>query len=420
MLPVVRKPGKTSNRDGIWTLAINGLLVFLLCCWSPTRARGSDFRWLPEINFRGEYDDNVTFDSKNETSDYIGICSPKVTFSYLTERASIDGTLGADLIRYWDETELNTEHQRYQVNGSHQITEKTALNASAGYIKDTTLESELRETGLVNYRENRHRYNLGGGSTYQLNELTSLEINYIYSKTNYRGDEYDDYDSHTIVGQLNRQLNNQRDVITLQPYYAYYDSSASTVDNYGFQLGWHHLYSETLDFTLFGGARYTHTEYKYWTYRQVPAPYPFPVYTLVRETEKDGNWGGVVDFTLHQTGELWDSSIEYSHDLSYGSNGQVLNHDRFTARTSYKITSRFRVAMRATLSRSKSEKDFGYNEENSRYYDLEPSLRYRLGRQHYLNFGYRYAHVYDKTLSDHQKYDRNRVWLSLTFRFPQQ
>ncbi|MBW1644906.1 MAG: outer membrane beta-barrel protein [Deltaproteobacteria bacterium] len=381
----------------------------------PAGARGGDFRWLPEIHLRGEYDDNVTFDNDHIKSDYVGTCSPKVTFSYLTEKSQIDGTLGVDILRYADETDLNTEYQNYRVKGSRQVTEKLALDAKASFIKDTTLESELRETGLVNYRENRYRYNVGGGATYQLNELSSLALNYTYSKTNYHGDENIDYDAHTVVGQFNRLLASQRDVVTLQPYYNYYDSSVSTVNNYGCQLGWNHRFSETLEFTAFGGARYTHTRYDQWERWRLPGPYP--IYILVKERETDGNWGGVADVTVKKTGELWWGTLEYSHDLSYGSNGETLKHDRFSCRAGYRLTPRLRASLSAAFSWSKSDDE--YSDEDSEYYHLQPGLSYNLTENHRLGLSYRYAHVYDKTLRHDQKYDRNRVWLTLTFRFPE-
>ncbi len=398
-----------------YRLVLACLLLLPIVFSFPPPVQGGDFRWLPTIQLKGEYDDNITFDNDNEISDEVFTCSPAVTFSYLTERASLDGSLAVDILRYLDENDFDTEYQRYRVDGSYQLSEKFRGQASASFIKDTTLESELDETGLRNYREDRERWNLGGGVSCQLNERTSWQLNYTYGKTNYDGDENVDYDSHTVVGQLNRLLDNQRDTVTLQPYYNYYDSSISTVNNYGLQAGWNHKFNETFEITVFGGARYTHSKYRRHFYRLVFIPYP--VYVFDKETETDGNWGGVADVLLRKTAERWSATLDYSNDLSYGSSGETLRHNRISGHADYRINTRLRAAFSASFSLSKS--DDQYSDEDSQYYHFSPSLTWEMTENHRLGITYTYAHMYDKTLSENSKYDRNRIWISLTFRFPQ-
>ncbi|OPX19252.1 MAG: hypothetical protein BZ151_10255 [Desulfobacca sp. 4484_104] len=413
--PIGKKPAalRPARRHQYHLLSVLFLLL-LIFFFSSSLAYSGGFHWLPTIQLKSEYDDNITFDNDNEISDEVFTCSPAVTFSYLTERSSLDGSLAVDILRYFDESNLDTEYQRYRVDGSYQLSEKFRGDASAGFIKDTTLESELDETGLRNYRQDRRRWNLGGGINYQMNERTSWQIHYTYGKTNYDGDENVDYDSHTVVGQLNRLLDNQRDTVTLQPYYNYYDSSISTVNNYGLQAGWNHVFNETCELTVFGGARYTHTKYRRHFYQLAFVPYP--VFILDEETETDGNWGGVANILLRKSAERWSATLDYSRDLSYGSSGETLRHDRITGRFNYRISTRLRAGFTTGFSLSKS--DDQYSDEDSQYYHFSPNLNYNLTENHRLGITYTYAHMYDKTLSKNSKYDRNRIWITLTFRFP--
>jgi len=66
-----------------------------------------------------------------------------------------------------------------------------------------------------------------------------------------------------------------------------------------------------------------------------------------------------------------------------------------------------------------SKSDDSIDNENTRYYEVTPSLYYNITRDHRLEVGYSYANDYDKTLTDNREAERNRVWILLTFNFPQ-
>jgi len=398
-------------------LATVTLLVLFLHPLLPVNARSADFSWEPAISIKGEYDDNIAFDNIDKIDDYLATISPSLTFKYASERLTINNRMGADILRYNDETDLDDEYLRCNLDGEYLLTEKFSLTGRGSYIKDTTLESELEETGLVNYREDRRRYTLGGGFAYRLSEINSWQLDYSFGKTNYDGYQNIDYDFQSVTGTFQHRLANMRDVIILQPYYYYYDSDVSQVDNYGLSLGFEHPFSETLNLSMFAGVRYTESSYDRQQIRWMLVSPGILVPVLVTSTENDNNWGGVSDISLKKTAERWTADLGYNRGLSYGSSGESIERDRFRLSGSYDISSRWRARLSTSLSYSQSDSD--YSDEDSRYFNLTPSISYKLTEQHSLVLAYSYAEVYDKTLADNRHYDRNRIWLSLNFRFPQ-
>ena len=392
------------------------LVLFLLPLLSAT-ARSADISWLPTLTLKGEYDDNIAFENRDKIDDYLATISPSLSLKYASERLILNSSLAADILRYTDESDLDDEYLHCNLDGEYLLTEKLSLTGQGSYIKDTTLESELEETGLVNFRENRRRYTLGGGFAYRLSEVNSWQLDYSFGQTNYDGYQNIDYDFQSISYTFQHRLANMRDVIILQPYYYYYDSDVSQVDNYGLSLGFEHPFNETLNLSMFAGVRYTESSYDQQQLRLVEIAPGIFAFVLVTSTENEDNWGGVADVSLKKTAERWTAELGYNRDLSYGSSGESIERDRFRLSGSYNISTRWRARLSASLSYSESDSDF--SDEDSRYFNLTPSISYKLTEQHSLVLAYSYAEVYDKTLDSNRHYDRNRCWISLNFRFPQ-
>jgi len=392
------------------------LAFLLLLLQLPTIAWTADFNWKPSLSLKGEYDDNISFDNTDKINDYLATISPSISLKYASERLKLNSSLALNVLRYTDETELDDEYQHYNLDGKYLLTEKLSLTGQGSFVKDTTLESELEETGLVNFREDRRRYNLGGGFAYRLSEINNWQLEYSFGQTDYDGRQNIDYDFQTVSCTFRHQLANMRDIIILQPYYYYYDSKISQVDNYGFSLGFEHPFSETLSLSMFAGVRYTESTYDQQQLRLLEIAPGIFAFGLVTQTEDEDNWGGVADISLKKTAERWTAELGYNRDLSYGSSGENIERDRFRLSGSYNISSRWQARLATSLSYSQSDSDF--SDKDSRYFNLTPSINYKLTEQHSLVLAYSYAEVYDKTLSSNPHYDRNRIWMAINLRFP--
>lgn len=356
---------------------------------------------VPSLKVKETYDDNVTFSRTDKQDDFVTSINPELMLEYATELLSLESRAALDLLRYADDSDLDTENYRLGLTGRYGVLERFTLSGNFSYLKDTTLESELEETGLVNLREDRERYTGGGGISYKLSERSDVGLDYTYGDTRYDSQDQVDYDSHSLTFSYNRYFNDQLDVFTIQPYYVGRDSDISQTDNYGLSLGWAHAFSETWRMTCFLGARYTEIDYVY-----------SPWYR-----GKESTRGGVADMSVAKTGEITTATIGYSRDLHYSSYGEPIETDKIYLRANRMMTRRLGVAFSGSLYFTESEGEFLV--EDSSHVELSPSLNYRLTRQHSLRAGYSYSRHCDKTRSRNEDYDRHRAWVLLDFRFPQ-
>jgi hypothetical protein len=356
-----------------------------------------DIALVPSLDIRGEYDDNVLFERTKEIDDYLATISPALTLDYATELLNLESNMGVDFLRYADEKDLNTQNQRFALNGGYRFTERWALSGNFSYIKDTTLESELEETGLVNVRQDRHRYNAGGGLSYQVSELSDMNINYIHTKTDYDFVGNVDYDYDAITLSHNRHLKSERDIITIQPSYSNWDYEVSEMDNYGLSFGWSHSFSETLRLRAFLGARYTEVHFG-------------------DERQDYENWGGTADISLRKTGEISSTLLGYRHYFRTSASGEAIEVDRIYCNLRRGVIGRLGIRFSGNLYSTRSEDIFGG--KNTRYFNVIPSLDYQITEDHTLQLAYVYSREEDKTLTADPERERNRVWIALNFRFP--
>ncbi|HDS15871.1 MAG TPA: hypothetical protein ENN66_04520 [Proteobacteria bacterium] len=394
-------------------------LILILWLASPglLRAATGDFSCTPSLQFRAEYDDNINFDNENEKSDWLGVFIPTLTASWRTPRIDLKSSLEGEIRRFAAETRYNDEYQRYRLNGSFQATEKLVLEGGAAYTKDSILDSELKETGIVEGLYARKRGSLDAKARYRLGERLFSGFSYGYSDTTYDSPNDIDYDSHSLVGSISYLRRNQRDQFFLQPQYYRYNSEISTVDNYGLSLGWTRELSEKLSLTCYLGLRYTESEYRYSTW----IPFFDSGSGLISWRRKklsftEDDWGGTADISLSGRTETLTYKLAYNRDLSYTSTGSPIDRDRLTGSLRWTVSRRLHSGFAAGLYFSKANDD--YNDEDSTYFYLHPDLSWQLTEKHSLQLHYLYAATTDKTLSDNRSYDRNRVWLALVFNFP--
>jgi len=372
-------------------------LIISLFFYALLPAVAQDITLVPSLEIRGEYDDNVLFTRTNEIDDYLTTIGPALTLDYATELLNLESKIAVGFLRYADEKDLNTENQRYVLNGGYRFTERWNLNGNFSYIKDKTLESELEETGLVNVREDRHRYNAGGGLSYQVSELSDMNINYIHTKTDYDFVGNVDYDYDAVTLSYNRRLKSERDIITVQPSYSSRDSEVSEADDYGLSFGWSHSFSETLQLRAFLGARYTEVRFG-------------------DERQDYENWGGTADISLRKTGEVSSTLIGYRRDLRTSAYGEAIEVDRIYCDLRRRVIGRLGIGFRGNLYFTRSEGNF--DGEDSRYFEVIPSLNYQITENHTLELAYVYSREEDRNLAEDRERERNRVWIALNFTFP--
>jgi len=356
---------------------------------------------VPSLGLMAEYNDNIDFDHNGiERDDFIFTVSPGLSLDYKTERTTFGATARVDVFKYADYTDEDYNRQIYGLKASHKLLERLSVRARAGYIRDTTQDSYLEDTGIITTRSTVHRYSGGAGLTYNLTEVSDLDFDYNHRQTDYTSEGDVDTQTDTAGFAYRHAFLERRYILTVAPVYTRDDSDESTVNSYSLALGLSHRFRETLVANISAGTRYSDTEYH------------------LRDTS-DTNWDWIADASVTQTWETATASIGYARNLYYSSDGDAVNVDRFYARASKRFTEQFGASLAGTLYFTKSDGNF--NNEDSRYYQISPSLFYNITRDHRLELGYSYTNDRDKTLDDDfgdREIERNRVWLLMTFNFP--
>ncbi|MDF1556253.1 MAG: outer membrane beta-barrel protein, partial [Deferrisomatales bacterium] len=345
---------------------------------------------------RGTYDDNIGFSRADSTSDFVFKASPELALERTKERSRLEVGAGLDFVNHADESDLNRIQERYRGAGSYDLTERLTISAETGYMKDSTLESELERVGRVITLADRFRFQGGGGVEYSLNPRSDLGAEYKLSRTAFSAGDSVDYDGHEVALRYSVRTRNETDVYLVRPAYTRYGSDVSDVDSFALTLGMTRSFDETLSATAVGGARYSRVNQE--------------------RGGTDRNWTGVVDLSVRYQGQTGSASLSYTRDLIYGSDGETLEQDRVQARLRKHLTERVAVGLVASAYRLRGGS--GSQDLDGAHCDATPSVRYNMTRWNVLTLAYQYSYDRDQAVSGDEVATRNQVWIALNMTWP--
>lgn len=403
---------------GYWIVAL-GVAV---CVLIPAQGMAGALNLTPLVDVTAGYDDNVYYTYAQREADYLATAKPGFTLDYNSEVYTVRSSGYVEFLRYLHNSSINRENYYALLDGAVKLTERLNLKGDFSFINDTTLDTQVEETGIVGLRTDRKRYNAGGELAYAVTSLSNVGMAVNHQSTRYGSDRYEDYDYESAQGFYNLQFNNSRDQFTILPYYGYWKSDVSTVNNYGLSFGLTHVFSETLSLEVFVGPRFTQTDQEYTIPTLVYDP-GTGSFRLVDKTIKnsDSTWGGSGNIQLKKNWLQTSGSVGFSHDLTYSSNvgrdAEAIEVDRFFFTGSHSITTRLRVGLSGSFYISESATSIG-DQQDTRYLTVSPFIGYDLTRDYALRLDYAYSWTKEEELRTGSNKDRNRVWLTFTGRWP--
>lgn len=388
------------------TLCFLGLNMFFIG-WS------SDFYFSSYLYLKNYYDDNVAFTYYPE-EDFYFIISPALFSTYKTEIFNISSRIKAESYNYFSKTRLNTFNYSLEFRSNYWKSSRLNFSLGGSIIKDTTLESELKETGIVRFRQDRNRYIFSPGISYKLTELSQISFDFSASRTEYEWKYSVDYNDYLLSATFKKALHNEKDAFLAQIYYHNIDSENSQVEDRGFMLGWERLLSLTSKISFYTGIRYTTTEY-YRTYVSLTyLPYwPFIKVDFLKKTERDHEWGSLIDFLWEKKNECSRYLLKINKSLSYSSFGQSIDRWKISSNIIHFMGSRWRLKLSFFYAHTSSNGQV-YKEKNT-YYSFSPQIVYSLKERWLLELAYKYARFHNRVTD--RDYDRNQIWVGLTFKF---
>ena len=393
-----------------------GMLQFLAT--NPSRA--AEWSMEPSVDLRTEYNDNINFTSAPHPSVWGVILSPDIKFSGTTEALNVTGGLRFNFNRYFGEQGLDTNDHILSLRSTYKG-ERDVLGLNIDSVEDSTLVSELSDTGVVLARDQRRRLTANPSWSRYLTETTAITASYSYNDVNYANNVetglIDYRDQTAIVGLTYRP--GERDLVSLTGYYDRYETNPARAlaNTYGIQVGYDRAFSETLHGSLALGSRNTRSTFTNQALvcdGFILAGICFGNVTTVTLVTKANSTGYIFAANLDKQWETARLSAALSRSINPSGAGTLVETDHLGVTW----TQHWSPTVSSSLGAGLYQSRYGGNvtASDSRYYTIEPRVSWRLTERWTLSGGYSYRHA--KYESSGASASGNVAYLVLSYAWP--
>ena len=356
-------------------------LVPLSLCASLT-CQANDYFFKPVFSANQGYNSNINLiaQKNNPQGSWISKLSPGLNFGFRHENGELKSNFTWNQLFYTDQSQLDTSEQLFSM-GYQNKSERLQWGASGFFNNQSYLNTESTGTvlgapGLTNIMAKQ--LSLAPTATYALTELSSLSLDYSYSKTDYEENQnarfYSDFDYHQVSGTFSH-LYTERDKLNATLSGSRYKSSPQVLDqalftqlldqttyNYVAQLGWQHSFSEQLITYVSAGINYSQAE----TTQLNPAfsfcdtsvfsfvnspcfPFRYGLVPASEETTNNNNFGQVYQASVQKSFERGSVSLVGSRNQTPTSQG-LQTSTSISTNNVYKISERWTSGLSANFS----------------------------------------------------------------------
>ena len=391
--------------------------TILLLAASAASVDAAEWKIDPTIAFRTGYNDNILLSIDDEVSSAEARLSPSAVFSVATPSSGISGDLRFDFRRFEDDSNLDDNNVRFLTSSYHRMA-RSKLGLDLSFIKDTTLDSQLENTGLVFERTTRHAVNAGPNWTYSLDERTQARFGYTYSDVRYNDTgETGFVDYHVNRGQalLRRVLNARTESsITLSHSQTSNDNQVDS-KNTNLQAGGSYRFSETLSASLFAGVRRTEVDFSQSSLIPIFSGDIIIGFIPLTEDISRSDWGYTFSGSLSKDFLRGQTGLSTSRDISNDINGIPIEVTRVRWNNLYRFSEILSGNLNLEYYKSETNNN-ARNNLNRDYYQVEPRFNWDFQQFWRISGSYRYRkQTFDNTGDDATQ---NAAYLTLTYRWP--
>lgn len=407
--------GRNVSAGFLYHYAGRGFLVVLGLCLAllggpPVLA--ADFRLVPGLDLKEEYNDNLFLDEDKPEDDFITTMSPSLEFDRDTERTKLKLTGRIGVIEYADHDDLSAVDQRYSGRLSVQQSPRLGLSMQGDYLRDHRPDRDFLVSGLLFDAVRRERWTLGGAGSYAMTERNRLDGRYSYASETFPGGNFTDSDTHYVsASHVYDWSPRLAQSLTLDYSHTTYD--AANLDNVRLQLGLMATLAERWNFDASVGGRYTRSKFE--TYERVFEP---PYIVSVKQNERSDETGGVAHLKLRYRTDRTRVSVggNYDVELASGRSGAVTQ----TALTLDLIQRLHReisgYVHGGYYFNNADAKELADEEIDSRNLRLSAGFRWDLSPDWGTSLDYQFVRYDDRT--DDTRANRHLVALRLLYRTP--
>lgn len=398
------------------------IAMVLLSC--PSLVWGNEFRLIPSISIKEEYNDNIFFLTDDVRNDFITTVSPSLEMVNNTEKLETNLLARLDRFDYADNREISETDQLYQGTFRYRATSLFGISAEAGYVRDSQPGRDIGTSGIILSTVPRNRYKASLSADYQLSEKTAVGLSYTFGRDDYESTRYTDYISHDVnaglVYDMGRYFQRVKGRVNLgYSNYVFYDSR---IDSVMCTAGFSRALSEKGSILIDGGIRHTWSEFSVtepeYMYINVGGIY-IPIFIgYVKVPQKNDGWGWVGNVSLHYEGERGNGSLTYNRDITpaSGLNGAV-ERNALMLSIQYRMTYEFSILFSGGYYTNKSEAgQFSTQVVDQRTIRVNPGVRYEFSKNIYLESSYDYTAVDD--LTSNTSAHRNFLSMRLYMQYP--
>jgi hypothetical protein len=380
----------------------------------PAGVLADEFKLVPSIAVREEYNDNIFFDDRGEVEDWITTISPELMLIEKTERLDLNLSAKGAGIKYGQNDALNDFDQHYSGDMGYRLTSRFRISAGAGYTVDSRRDRDIETTGLVLSSEERKRYTGSLSGACVFTEKTAASLSYTYERDDFDDPEEVDYKYHRSNLGITHDLSEilPRTVGRMNFGYSYYDSSDTTVDSYSGTVGGSWAMSEVFNLLIDLGARYTCSEFS------VTRRHPLFPFIMITREEKDHSWGGVGQVALSYRGEVTFASLSALKDVRpTGGDGETTDRTSFLFKISRGFAEKFSVHLSGEYFLNQADAgELSRTDIDEQTLSIRPGLSCEILDNLVLTASYTFTRLKDK--EDHTDPERNLIYVQLSYGIP--
>lgn len=350
------------------------------------------------VNANYEYNDNV-----NLNPDPIEVSGGFVALPLTFRRrdARLDASLEAEASFYrYDVQEYDSDNQNLQGRLAYEL-KRGEWDLYAGYLRDSTRDSEFLDTGIVGPSASRRETASTGGSfSNLLTKRNGVVAGMDYRDTTYEADRFNDFEFVSGYAGWLHQLTPITQ-LRVQAYGNRFETDGGLVDvssdGLGAQAGIETSLTKRLSLSLLAGWLTVETDYSAGAGIAVPPP------------EDDDSF--LLDARLTYPGERSRWEMRLSSQPAPSGFGFLLNTDRLDLDYRFRVTKRVNLVANANVGRQEAQ-DVRLNQDRD-FARGSVRLDYRVGRAWYLAGRYQYswqdAEFFDGTA------DASAIYLTLRY-----
>src|SRR4030042_593755 len=128
---------------GRFPFLTSAFLVFVSLFSFLEGAKGDEFKLIPSLSTKEEYNDNIFFTEEDRTKDFVTTLSPGLELIDRTEKLDLNLSARVNVLRYWSNGDLDRVNQFYRGRIGYSLHPKLKLSANAAYTRDFTPDRDL-------------------------------------------------------------------------------------------------------------------------------------------------------------------------------------------------------------------------------------------------------------------------------------